>query len=91
VERLRDLIDAEAFLLDGIVDLLLPGKTTISTTYQQFCVGRQKLLGILPMRQLPAIPIGITPAIGDSRVVKFVELQDILRLHRRQLLVSRRL
>jgi hypothetical protein len=49
VERLRDLIDAEAFLLDGIVDLLLPGKTTISATYQQFCVGLEQFLGIPPM------------------------------------------
>jgi hypothetical protein len=50
VERLRDLIDAEAFLLDGIVDLLFPGKTPIPAANQQLTMHFQQFLGIPPMR-----------------------------------------
>jgi hypothetical protein len=33
-----DLIDAEAFLLDGIINLLFSGKAAIATKYPYLCL-----------------------------------------------------
>jgi hypothetical protein len=90
VERLRDLIDAELLLLYGVVDFLLPSQTAIAATHQDFGTSSQQFLGILPMGELPPIPVRVAAAIGDGRVIKLVELQNLLWLHPRHLLIRRR-
>ena len=90
MKPLRDPIDTELFLLDRIVDLLLTRKATIAATHQYLGVLGKQFLGILPMAQLEAIPVRVASAIRDCRMVNRMELQHLLSLHPRQLLVRRR-
>ena len=66
VERLRDLIDTELFLLDRIVDFLLPSQTAVPSADKDFRAMLQQLLRILPMGELPPIPVRVAAAIGDG-------------------------
>ena len=61
---------------------------SIAAAYKQFIKGFQQLLGLLPMRELKAIPVRIALTILYRLMIDVVERGQSLRLHSRHFLIG---